>query len=161
SAVEGVRAYEIAVFRLEPERVAIDEEVFRRRFPATLSWTPSEDECLPAGRYGWVVRAQNSRGWSAWSEPSLFEVPAAARGAGPRAVGEEERLAIPSLFAAGVATARPSAPTEHPASEASRRIAEPAFAPELCLAGTEVFPDVPASHPFCGWIRNAYRDGIV
>jgi hypothetical protein len=39
---------------------------------------------------------------------------------------------------------------------------EPAgFNPPACVAGSEVFNDVPAGSPFCRWVEELWRRGIV
>jgi hypothetical protein len=37
----------------------------------------------------------------------------------------------------------------------------PGYAPPPCVAGSEVFVDVPASSPFCRWIEELARRGVV
>jgi hypothetical protein len=35
------------------------------------------------------------------------------------------------------------------------------YAPRACVAGSELFSDVPASNPFCRWIEELARRGVV
>ena len=37
----------------------------------------------------------------------------------------------------------------------------PALVPPACVAGSEVFADVPASSPYCSWIEELVRRGVV
>ena len=37
----------------------------------------------------------------------------------------------------------------------------PGYVPPACVAGSEVFADVPASSPFCRWIEELSRRGVV
>ena len=37
----------------------------------------------------------------------------------------------------------------------------PGYVPPACVAGSEVFGDVPASSPFCRWIEELSRRGVV
>jgi hypothetical protein len=37
----------------------------------------------------------------------------------------------------------------------------PGYAPPACVAGSEAFADVPASSPFCRWIEELARRGVV
>jgi hypothetical protein len=41
------------------------------------------------------------------------------------------------------------------------RTADPASSPPACVAGGEIFDDVPASSPFCRWIEELARRGVV
>jgi hypothetical protein len=41
------------------------------------------------------------------------------------------------------------------------RTLEPALDPPACVAGSEMFADVPASSPFCRWIEELARRGVV
>lgn len=42
------------------------------------------------------------------------------------------------------------------------RVAEPqGFTPPACVAGAEMFADVPASSPFCTWIQELARRGVT
>ena len=41
------------------------------------------------------------------------------------------------------------------------RTLDPALAPPACVAGAETFADVPASSPFCRWIEELARRGVV
>ena len=77
-AVDGVRAWEIAVFAVAVATAVTDggaERVVSRRLPGGVtSWTASGDDCLSEGRYAWVVRAREGAGPSDWSPARLFEV---------------------------------------------------------------------------------------
>jgi hypothetical protein len=111
------------------------------------------------------VRARTADGWSGWSKPRLFEVRAPE-------VTPEIRLAVEQTLDRWLAERRVSlseaeafreapwaAPV--PASPAGRTPAPLVFTPAACLAGSEVFSDVPASHPFCAWIQQLARDRIT
>jgi hypothetical protein len=41
------------------------------------------------------------------------------------------------------------------------RTLDPALNPPACVAGSEVFADVPASSGFCRWIEELFRRGVV
>ena len=41
------------------------------------------------------------------------------------------------------------------------RTLDPALNPPACVAGAETFPDVPASSPFCKWVEELARRGVV
>ena len=41
------------------------------------------------------------------------------------------------------------------------RTLDPTFLPPACVAGSEIFCDVPASDPFCRWIEHLARTGVV
>jgi hypothetical protein len=41
------------------------------------------------------------------------------------------------------------------------RTLDPTLTPPACVAGTEMFGDVPASSPFCRWIEELARRGVV
>jgi hypothetical protein len=41
------------------------------------------------------------------------------------------------------------------------RTLDPALNPVACVAGAEMFPDVPASSPFCKWVEELVRRGVV
>ena len=41
------------------------------------------------------------------------------------------------------------------------RTLDPALNPPACVAGAEMFPDVPASSPFCKWVEELVRRGVV
>jgi hypothetical protein len=38
---------------------------------------------------------------------------------------------------------------------------DPTLNPPACVAGSEMFSDVPASSPFCRWIEELARRGVV
>ena len=156
------RSYEIAVFAVRD-----DTETSLAEAPAlstvlrgaAFSWTPALEDCLKPGRYAWVVRAQSAAGWSAWSEPRFFEVLEAALDPHVRRAAEE-------LFGRWLAERRDRAPA--PATTAAapphglkRVLAEVASTPDACQAGAEIFSDVPASNPYCGWIERLYFDGVT
>jgi hypothetical protein len=41
------------------------------------------------------------------------------------------------------------------------RTAVPTLNPPACVAGSELFADVPASSPFCRWIEELVRRGVT
>jgi hypothetical protein len=41
------------------------------------------------------------------------------------------------------------------------RTLDPALSPPACVPGSELFADVPASSPFCKWIEELARRGVV
>jgi cysteine-rich repeat protein len=41
------------------------------------------------------------------------------------------------------------------------RTLDPTLSPPACVAGAEVFPDVPAGNGFCRWIEELFRRGVV
>src|SRR4029450_4576973 len=45
--------------------------------------------------------------------------------------------------------------------EMYRATAPSTFVPPPCVAGSEMFTDVPASNPFCPWIEELARQGIA
>jgi hypothetical protein len=45
--------------------------------------------------------------------------------------------------------------------EIYQSIAPAAFVPPACVAGSEIFTDVPASNPFCPWVEELFRQGIT
>ena len=168
SAVPEGQGYELVIYRIGDAPQPSHEPVKRLRLPATLSWTPAFEECLAPGRYAWAVRAETAEGWSEWSKPRLFEVrapdvTAEMRQAAEQVLGQWLAEARISAIEAAVLREAPLVPAG-PASPlvATIRPPQPAnFTPIPCQAGSEVFADVPASHPFCSWIQQFYRDRIT
>lgn len=89
--VRGVKAYELAVFRIEMGETGDIRRVIRELVDGgALSWTPSADRCLERGRaYAWMVRTVGRRGVSEWSEPKLMQV-----GSGPASRAVERAISI-------------------------------------------------------------------
>ena len=154
---------EIAAYRLTDGGIAGDAPVLDTRIEgAFLSWTPSLEECLPPGRYAWVVRAQTAAGWSEWSEPRRFEVRGNPQG-GPRPVEREPRSAAAASLAAGAPSNARSLPAEgeRPVSSAplpAQPVTGEIFSPPAC---TSHFNDVGPSNAFCPWIEQLWRDQIT
>lgn len=75
SGVEGAVSYELTLYRVGEGGLGA-RPIFTERIAASaFSWTPSLAGCLDAGdRYAWSVRAALEKGYSEWSEPSLFQV---------------------------------------------------------------------------------------
>jgi hypothetical protein len=75
--VAGVRAFDLAVYRLGTE-LGDAEPVLQQRLPGSASsWTPDLARCLEnGGRYAWSVRAVGDRLESEWSDLRLFELTA-------------------------------------------------------------------------------------
>lgn len=159
---EGASGYEIVIYELgdsADHKSEAAEPVVRRTLPrGALSWTPTLDECLPhVGRYSWAVGALNGRDPAAWSAPGLFRVddgrsvskPSAPR---PGARREPIRARIDARIGKPVgATGQATAPPGH------LGIAS-AFVPAAC--GVAPFSDVPASSPYCPFIRQMVDAGI-
>lgn len=76
SAVDDAVRYDLVVFVLSDDGAAEADRhpVLETSLPGSaLSWTPSLDMCLEAGReYAWFVRAIDSLGGGEWSRASLF-----------------------------------------------------------------------------------------
>ncbi len=79
---QGASAYGLEVYELKYEQVPTRQEaitqwqpVISKRIPApALSWTPTTDMCLEAGkRYVWFVNAEYENGTNEWSEGKVFE----------------------------------------------------------------------------------------
>lgn len=74
-------SYELEIYRVGAEGPEDDDPVLRQSLPrGATSWTPSEAECLAAGRrYAWSVRTVFGDSTHSlpedWSEALLFEVP--------------------------------------------------------------------------------------
>jgi hypothetical protein len=115
------------------------------RLDADATATPKEalQKSLPAGASSWTASREEClspgryawtvrSGGEAWAPRWLFDV-SAAMPASPEADGAE--LGVPAALAD--------------------------FTPPPCVAGQEVFVDVPAGHPFCAWIQQLYSDGVT
>ena len=89
--VARAKSYELVIYILDEDGSTETQVVLRKNIPGGgLSWTPSMDRCLEAGReYAWVVRGRNREGSTDWSRPRLFEV-----AAGPSEGEFEEALAV-------------------------------------------------------------------
>lgn len=82
TGIEGVRGYELALYRLVEEAAAegsteAEPELLARvQLPAgSTGWTPSLGRCPErGGSYAWSVRALETARAGEWSEASLFEV---------------------------------------------------------------------------------------
>ena len=82
TGIEGVRGYELALYRLVEEAgaegatEAEPELLAQVRLPAgSTGWTPSLGRCPErGGTYAWSIRALESARAGEWSEASLFEV---------------------------------------------------------------------------------------
>jgi hypothetical protein len=173
STLEGARGFELAVHRVDGVAAGVETAAtpaLSVRVPATLSWTPSLEECLPPGRYAWLVRAETAAGWTDWSEPRLFAVRGIASG-GPSS--RPPRLARPNENE-GAARAPSEAGRTSPivefrqSSGASLFTAAPqrlrpltgaAFSPPSC-DGT-IFSDVAGDNPNCSWIEQLAADEIA
>ncbi len=96
---QGASAYGLEVYELKSEQVPTRQEaitqwepVISKRIPApALSWTPTTDMCLEAGkRYVWFVNAEYENGTNEWSEGKVFETEKAPDLVGTM-VGQEVR----------------------------------------------------------------------
>jgi len=165
--VPGAQSFELAVHRAEEASTAEQTEpALRVGVPATSAWTPSLEECLAPGRYGWVVRAKTSQGWTEWSEPRLFEVRERAeepKDAPKRGEISAENLAALGLRAGheGARASRSPAASQPAGTGPSTSNGQSTFEPSDCVVGDEIFTDVAASNPLCGWIQQLYRDGVT
>jgi preprotein translocase subunit Sec61beta len=166
SAVEGARGFELAVHRLDGVAANVETAAtpaLSVRVPATFSWTPSLEECLPPGRYAWVVRAQIAAGWTEWSEPRLFRVRRSAPDAplpGTRersdpanAASRDGQSQATSEFQARASRLFTAAP------QGPRSLTRAAFSPPSC-DGT-IFSDVTGDNPNCAWIEQLAADEIA
>ncbi len=164
SLVPHATSYEVEVyaFRWSGEPSApLGEPVLRVELPGGVtSFTPELGECLAAGRYGWAVGAvrtpPESNRATDWSKPAVFRV--GFPNPSPGRAGRRSRV----LEGAPVAIAPPPSQAADAApAGAPRTIADQArFTPPGCSAGGEMFADVGANDPFCGWIEQFARDGI-
>src|SRR4029453_10487429 len=166
----GRHEVEIAAYRLTDGGLADDAPVLDARIEgAFLSWTPSLEECLPPGRYAWVVRANTASGWTEWSAPRLFEVRGLAQaGQRPREkVGGERSAREPAgpHNVGAVETGRPLAAGSSPGFDISLAGASelrPLHGDMFTLpACTSMFTDVPPSDAACPWIEQLARDQIT
>jgi hypothetical protein len=74
-----------------------------------------------------------------------------------------------AFFASGVQPTAPQANQPQAANGMTRQemvalygaLAPADFSPPACVAGSEMFTDVPASNPFCPWIEELSRRGIT
>ncbi|MBA4373491.1 MAG: hypothetical protein C0402_11600 [Thermodesulfovibrio sp.] len=82
-AVEGAKAYELAVFEQAGEYLAYADNlaisgnsVLKKIIPApALAWTPGAGHCLrPDNTYTWYVRSVDVEGQGIWSAGQAFEV---------------------------------------------------------------------------------------
>ncbi len=82
-AVEGAKAYELAVFEQAGEYLAYAENlelsgnaVLTKIIPApALSWTPGAGHCLsPDNSYTWYIRSVDTDGKGIWSQGQAFDV---------------------------------------------------------------------------------------
>jgi hypothetical protein len=174
STLEGARGFELAVHRVDGVAASVETAAttpaLRVRVPATLSWTPSLEECLPPGRYGWLVRAETAAGWTGWSEPRLFAVREVASGGPsfgpprPAAPNEIERAArAPSgdVRTSRIVEFRQSSGGSPftAAPQRLRPLTGAAFSPPSC-DGT-IFSDVGGGNPNCAWIEQLAADEIT
>ncbi len=162
SEVEGRQEYEVAAYRVLEGGIASDAPLLHKRIEgAFLSWTPSLEECLPPGRYAWVVRANAAAGWTEWSEPRLFEVrahapaapqPVAPKPAHPVSLHQSSPAIVEFQTTAGerLFTSAPQRP---------RPLTGAAFSPPSCN-GT-IFSDVTGANPNCAWIEQLAADEIA
>ena len=83
TSVEWAKGYKIAVFQAFSPEVPTYEEMEALSSPLlsktilgrALSWTPTSDERLGAGRtYVWYVRGEDTFGQGIWSEGRMFQV---------------------------------------------------------------------------------------
>jgi len=103
------------------------------------------------------VRAETTAGWSEWSEPLFFRVERSDPS--PEIRHLIERLVSERLAArAAESQAAPAPPRRAETPVVDHKLVS---APAGCKAGEEVFADVPASSPYCGWIERLYRDGVT
>jgi hypothetical protein len=159
--VQGATGYEIVVYEVPAggtPRKPEDRPLLRRALPqGALAWMPTLDECLPgAGRYGWAVGALIDGGGVEWSRPGLFRVldPAAGRGPANGGMSQHRKpTADAETPRGGVAAATPSASTLGSLPTPS------VFTPPEC--GVAPFSDVPASSPYCPFVRQAFGAGIT
>ncbi len=165
AAVPGAAGYQVVIYELGEVgggRKAAEEPVLRQEIPSgATSWTPELGECLAAGRYGWVVgalmAAVGEEAQPRWSQPAVFRVEAAASAArqAPRPAPTPEsgrRVVLPPAAAA---------PGARQAGAPPRALTADAFTPGACTAGGARFADVLATDPFCRWIEQLDRDGIM
>ncbi len=167
-------ASELAVDLIPAEGEGEPRPILRVKVPAgALSWTPGVEQCLPVGRYIWMVRASDAE--AEWSPPRRFDV------AGARADVELER-AIERVLERWVAEGRElprsdrelaaaalDTPTQRPGdrtvpsggSSKSSFIADEAAFPFPDCTGDPLFDDVSNAHPLCKWIEQSYADGIA
>jgi hypothetical protein len=166
--VPGAQGFELAVHRAEKDSTAEPAApTLRVEVPATSAWTPSLEECLAPGQYGWVVRAKTAQGWTEWSEPRLFEV--RERAEEPKSTPKKREISAQNLAgprpwpeAAGEpASAVPVAPPGRAGAGPSALTGLSTYEPSDCVVGDEIFSDVAASNPLCGWIQQLYRDGVT
>ncbi len=142
------------------------EPLLRAEFPAGVSsWTPDLSECLLPGRYGWAVAAvpqvAGAEKVLRWSKPAVFRVEAAPEDRLDRE--RPERSAV-ALDGAATVTVPESVfhPGEAPGGSPFHSITGAAiFLPPGCAAGSEKFLDVPASSPYCRWVEQIARDGVI
>jgi hypothetical protein len=131
-------------FSFEPAKEAATEiRVWRLDADPTATPKLAFQKTVPVGASSWTASRLEClapgryswtvrRGGETWAPRWVFEVPA-PYAAGPGADGVES--GVPTLLAD--------------------------FTPPACVAGQEVFADVPASHLFCAWIQQLYRDGVT
>jgi hypothetical protein len=169
AAVDGAIGYQLAVYEARGAREGHARPVLLEKLPRGVSgWLPDLDRCLQPGRYAWAVRAETAEGWGEWSKPRLFEVRVPdvtleMRQAAEQVLGQWLAEARISAIEAAALREAPLVPAS-PASPLSATIRPPQpanFTPIPCQAGSEVFADVPATHPFCSWIQQFYRDRIT
>src|SRR4030095_5747411 len=167
AAVEGALGFELAVHLIDSgaaDKARAPAPALQARVPATLSWTPSLEKCLPPGRYAWVVRANTVAGWTEWSEPRLFEVRGVAPD-GPRHVVPEAERPASAISLDGLSPAimeRQTTAGEHlftPAPQHPRRLTGAAYSPPTCSG--VVFSDVSGGNPYCAWIEQLAADKIA
>ncbi len=91
-------SYDLVVYTLDEDGSTETQVVLQETIPGGgLSWTPSMDRCLEAGRqYAWAVRGRTEEQSTDWSLPSLFEV-----ASGPSVAELEEALAVVRAYLQG------------------------------------------------------------
>jgi hypothetical protein len=166
SAVDGARGFELAVHRVDGGAAELETgtaPALSLRLPATLSWTPSLEECLPPGRYAWIVRADTAAGWTEWSEPRLFAVRGDTRDA-PPPTRPQPAHAAPTVVHSGLSPSSAGIPDPEgeraftSAAAGPRSVAGAAYSPSC---SGFIFSDVTFAHPYCGWIEQLAQDEIA
>jgi hypothetical protein len=125
------------------KEAATEIRVWRLDADDTATAKAALQKTVPAGASSWTASRQEClapgryswtvrRGGEAWAPRWLFEVPAPIA-ASPGADGVASSVATP--------------------------LAD--YTPPPCVAGQEVFADVPSSHLFCAWIQQLYSDGVT